>query len=122
MSTVAALKNLRQRVWDKSKPLDADAIGEALRDLYAFCEQLTAVEVVPISEAIWSEPFSFELERAPVLVTLSDVRLAGSTAAVDPGPIEWLVDSGATTRVRIVSAAKLVPGTKYNLKFVVTYA
>lgn len=116
----AKLKSLRQRVW----PAEQRELGESLRDLHGFCEQLTLCGRVPIKNAVWSEPFSFALDRRPDMVTLNDARVAGTRQAVDTGPIDWDVDTvgaGGTCRVKINRAATLQPGKSYDLKFLVVY-
>jgi hypothetical protein len=117
----SALKSLRQRVW----PAEQRELGEALRDLHGFCEQLTLCGKVAIANAVWSEPFSFALERRPDLVLLADARQAGTLQTIDTGAIDWNVEltPGAVSkyRVRINRAATLQPGKSYDLKFLVVY-
>lgn len=117
---MSRLKSLRQRIW----PKEQEAIGEAFRDLHVFCENLTPVEVVPVLNAVWAEPFSFALARRPQLVTLNDARVAGTLTAVDTGPIDWQTATSLSNgkfRVVINKAATLQPGKSYDLKFLVVY-
>ena len=114
------LKSLRQRVW----PAEQRDLGESLRDLHGFCEQLTLVGRVPIKNAVWSEPFSFAVERRPDLVLLADAREAGALRAIDTGPIDWTVEvtpNSGKYRVKINRAATLQSGKSYDLKFLVVY-
>lgn len=115
------LKSLRQRVW----PAEQRELGESLRDLHGFCEQLTLCGKVPVANAVWSEPFSFAIERRPDLVLLADARQAGTLQAIDTGAIDWSLEMTPTAatkyRVKINRAATLQPGKSYDLKFLVVY-
>lgn len=112
------LKSLRQRVW----PAEQRELGESLRDLHGFCEQLTICGKVPIKNAVWSEPFSFSIDQRPDMVTLNDARVAGTLQAVDTGSIDWNVEIvGGKYRVKINRAATLQPGKSYDLKFLVVF-
>jgi hypothetical protein len=114
----AKLKSLRQRVW----PAEQRELGESLRDIHGFCEQLTLCGKVPIKNAVWSEPFSFGIEERPDMVTLNDARVAGTLQAIDTGPIDWSVEIVAGQyRVKINRAATLQPGKSYDLKFLVVF-
>lgn len=117
----STLKSLRQRVW----PAEQKDLGESLRDLHGFCEQLTLCGKVALKNAVWSEPFSFALERRPDLVLLADARQAGTVQAVDTGAIDWSIEVTPTAvakyRVKINRAATLQPGKSYDLKFLVVY-
>lgn len=116
----AKLRSLRRRVW----PREQQDIGEALRDLHGFCEQLTLCGKVPISNAVWSEPFSFALEQRPDIVLLADARVAGTLESVEVTGIKWTLDvptTGRGFRVRVDRAAGLQSGKSYDLKFLVVY-
>jgi hypothetical protein len=117
----ATLKSLRQRVW----PAEQRDLGESLRDVHGFCEQLTQCGKVPLTNVVWSEPFSFALDRRPDIVLLADVRQAGTLQSIDTGAIDWNIEvtptAAAKYRVKINRAATLQPGKSYDLKFLVVF-
>lgn len=115
----AKLKSLRQRVW----PAEQRDLGESLRDLHTFCQNLTRVDSPEVQGVVWSEPFSLPLEQKPKIVMLADARIAGTLQSVDIGALDWTFDvqqSGAF-RVRINKAATLQKGKSYDLKFLVVF-
>lgn len=113
------LKSLRQRVW----PAEQKELGEAVRDLHGFLQQLTRVDAPEVQNVVWAEPFSLPLEQKPKILMLADARVAGTLQSVDIGALDWTFDvqqSGAF-RVRINRAATLTKGKSYDLKFLVVY-
>ena len=113
------LKSLRKRVW----PDEQKDLGEAVRDLHGFCQQLTRCEIASVKAAVWAEPFSLSLEQLPQIVLLADARTAGTLQSVDIGALDWSMEiqtSGAF-RVRINRAATLQKGKSYDLTFLVVY-
>jgi len=112
------LQSLRQGVWT-GNAADPKEVGEALRDLYSWLSQLKICDVVPVTGAVWSEPFSIAVALRPQIVVLSDARLAGTLEAVDAGAIQW--ESSADNRVSIARARSLQPSVSYDLKFLVVY-
>lgn len=115
----AKLRSLRQRVW----PAEQKDLGEAVRDLHGFCQQLTRCDIASASNVVWAEPFSLSLEQKPAILLLADARTAGTLQSVDIGALDWTFDvqqSGAF-RVRINRAATLTKGKSYDLKFLVVY-
>jgi hypothetical protein len=115
----AKLRSLRQRVW----PEEQREIGEAVRDLHGFCQQLTRTDKAVMQNVVWAEPFSFALDQQPDIVLLADARVAGTLQSVAIGALDWVFDvqqSGAF-RVRINRAETLQPGKSYDLKFLVVY-
>lgn len=115
----AKLRSLRKRVW----PAEQQELGEAVRDIHGFCQQLTRCAVAQVNNAVWAEPFSLSIDQKPLIVMLADARVAGTLQNVDIGAIDWAVDvqqSGAF-RVRINRAATLQKGSIYDLKFLVVF-
>jgi hypothetical protein len=115
----AKLKSLRQRVW----PAEQRELGEAVRDIHGFCQQLTRCEVASATNVVWAEPFSLPLAQRPLIVLLADARVAGTLQSVDIGALDWTFDvqSSGAYRVRINRAATLQSGKSYDLKFLVVY-
>jgi hypothetical protein len=115
----ARLQSLRQRVW----PSELREVGEALRDLHGFCEQLTLCAKVSVTNVVWSEPFFFTLDQRPDIVQLGDARVGGTLDSVATSTLDWRTEptDGRKVRVRINRAETLVPGKVYDLKFLVVY-
>lgn len=115
----AKLKSLRKRVW----PAEQQELGEAVRDLHGFCQQLTRPEIASVTNVVWSEPFSLPLDQKPQIVMLADARVAGTLQSADIGALDWSVDvpKGGDFRVRINRASTLQKGKSYDLKFLVVY-
>lgn len=115
----AKLKSLRKRVW----PAEQAELGEAVRDIHGFCQQLTRCDIASVQNAVWSEPFSLPLDQKPQIVMLADARQAGTLQSVEIGSLDWQFDvqqSGAF-RVKINRASTLQKGKSYDLKFLVVY-
>ena len=74
----AKLKSLRQRVW----PAEQRELGESVRDIHGFCQQLTRTDKATMQNVVWSEPFSFSLDQRPDIVLLADARIASTIASV----------------------------------------
>lgn len=115
----AKLRSLRKRVW----PAEQAELGEALRDIHGFVQQLTRCAIGSVTNAVWSEPFSLSLDEKPQILMLADARLAGTLTSVDIGALDWKFDvqQSGKFRVKINRAASLTKGTSYDLKFLVVY-
>lgn len=114
----ARLQSLRQGIWT-GNAADPKEVGEALRDLYSWLSKIKICDVVPVTGAVWSEPFSIAVALRPQIVVVSDARLAGTLEAVDAGAAQW--ESVANDRVSITRVRSLQPGVSYDLKFLVVY-
>lgn len=112
------LKSLRKAIWQDDKT----GIGNAVRDIHGFCSALTLCAVVATNDVTWSEPFSFAVDRKPLLVMLGDAREKGASGATPLATLDWSVvfENGAF-RVKIDRATSLIVGRNYDLRFLVVY-
>ena len=120
--TISRLKSLRRRTWGPKDEPNMQDIGESLRDMHGFMEQLTLCSVIPVVKALWAEPFSFALSQRPQMLILGDARLAGTLTSVDAGALDWQVEQKSNGLRAVINRCKtLTPGTQYDLKFLAVY-